>query len=70
MGSWKGMATKLKSPCHKCEDRVVGCHGRCPKYKKYREEYDKLNDKEKIAKLYSHMANDPKHFYGTNKTRG
>ena len=26
---------KVKSPCYKCEDRVVGCHGSCEKYKAY-----------------------------------
>ena len=26
---------KVKSPCYKCEDREVGCHGKCEKYQEY-----------------------------------
>lgn len=24
------------NPCYKCEDRVVGCHCKCPKYIEFR----------------------------------
>ena len=26
---------KPKAPCFKCEDRVIGCHGSCERYKEY-----------------------------------
>lgn len=26
---------KAVSPCYKCEDRVIGCHGSCERYKLY-----------------------------------
>ena len=26
---------KVESPCYKCEDRVVGCHGTCERYQTY-----------------------------------
>lgn len=30
------------SPCKECEEREVGCHGRCEKYQAYRSELDKV----------------------------
>ena len=26
---------KPKAPCFKCEDRVIGCHSTCERYKEY-----------------------------------
>ena len=49
----RDFGAKLKSPCFKCTERRVGCHSKCDRYKKYRTEYDKLNDKEKREKLIS-----------------
>ena len=48
--------TKLKSPCHNCENRKIGCHGSCDKYKEYRQKYDALNEKEKKDKMVTHGA--------------
>lgn len=31
----------MVNPCKGCEDRNVGCHGRCEKYKQWRVKYDK-----------------------------
>lgn len=25
-------------PCHRCSDRVPGCHGSCPRYKAWKDE--------------------------------
>ena len=44
-----GKSQKTVPPCKDCGDRVVGCHGRCEKYKnwtednfrRYREFYDR-----------------------------
>lgn len=27
------------SPCYKCNDREIGCHSSCEKYKEWREQY-------------------------------
>lgn len=32
----------LQAPCYKCEDRVLGCHSTCEKYKLYKKENDAL----------------------------
>ena len=26
-----------KSPCYKCPDRAIGCHGKCEKYQDYQQ---------------------------------
>lgn len=31
----------IKAPCMNCTDREVGCHGKCPKYKEFKELSDK-----------------------------
>lgn len=36
---------KNKCPCHNCPDRYVGCHSLCERYKAFREEIRKLNEK-------------------------
>lgn len=33
------------SPCFGCEERVLGCHSICKKYKAYRQEIDSVNAK-------------------------
>lgn len=38
------------SPCHGCTKRVVGCHGKCPEYKKWRAKLDAERAKEAEAK--------------------
>lgn len=32
------------SPCKDCEDRTVGCHGSCERYKRYTEEQERIRD--------------------------
>ena len=34
------MEVKLKSPCHGCEDRHAGCHGKCEAYASFVESKD------------------------------
>lgn len=34
----------MKVPCHGCEDRIVGCHSVCEKYKAYRKWLDGQNE--------------------------
>lgn len=33
----------LLAPCYKCEERELGCHGKCDKYKSFREEVRRRN---------------------------
>ena len=35
----------LKAPCKYCEDRCVGCHCKCVRYKTYKEACQALCDK-------------------------
>lgn len=37
--------SKKDTPCYMCEDRVMGCHGKCEKYAAFKEE----NEKRKAA---------------------
>lgn len=34
----------VKVPCHKCEDRIVGCHSVCERYISYKKELAKQNE--------------------------
>ena len=54
------LQTKLASPCYKCQDRKLGCHGKCVKYIKYRTEYDELNKQAQMDRMFSHGADNPK----------
>ena len=58
---------KLLSPCYGCEERKLGCHNRCDKYKEYRTKYDELNLKEKREKMCSHGASKMSHRIDYNK---
>lgn len=31
----------MSSPCKDCPDRILGCHGRCERYKAFRAEREK-----------------------------
>lgn len=33
------------APCMNCQDRVLGCHSKCEKYKIFRAELDEINRK-------------------------
>ena len=37
----------MKNPCYKCEERIVGCHSSCEKYKSFRIELEE--EKKKIV---------------------
>lgn len=53
------MTNRLHSPCKDCPDRVVGCHGKCEKYKAYRVEVDKL----RVARAEKSYEHDPVNCY-------
>lgn len=33
----------LKAPCKDCEERYLGCHGKCNKYKAFKESNEERN---------------------------
>lgn len=35
----------MKIPCKDCQDRKLGCHGKCDKYSEYRKCQDEANAK-------------------------
>jgi len=45
---------RVKSPCLKCEDRELGCHDRCEKYKAFKDELQFIKDKRKTRENYEH----------------
>lgn len=45
----------MMCPCKDCEDREIGCHSKCEKYKKFRDDVDASNEarrKETFAESY------------------
>ena len=42
---------EIDSGCLECQDRHIGCHGVCERYKIYREKVDEKNKKAKEAYL-------------------
>lgn len=50
----------MKNPCHHCEEREPGCHGKCEKYKAWADERDRLREiatRERILNL--HLDEEP-----------
>lgn len=45
------------SPCKDCEDRQVGCHAKCEKYRLYKQELDGLKKSDKQDVYLSYMVN-------------
>lgn len=37
-------SAREEPPCYHCEDRAIGCHGSCEKYKAWKSEVDRVND--------------------------
>jgi len=40
--------TMMKNPCKDCPNRYPGCHSKCERYKAWKQEWDKLKEKERI----------------------
>jgi len=38
----------MKNPCKDCPNRYPGCHSKCEQYKAWKQEWDKLKEKERI----------------------
>lgn len=41
----------MENNCYKCQERYVGCHGKCEKYKAYKVELEKENEKRREEQL-------------------
>lgn len=46
----------IESGCYNCKERMVGCHSKCTKYKKYREALDVINNRRKAILSYERMT--------------
>lgn len=46
------------NPCRFCEKREVGCYGKCPDYKAFRQELDEKNERRRQEKLIAKEADD------------
>ena len=36
---------KFNPPCHRCKDRILGCHSTCESYKEYRAKIEEVKNK-------------------------
>lgn len=49
----------MQAPCKVCKDRIVGCHSKCEKYLKFKEENIDESRKIKSARaVYSKLTRD------------
>lgn len=44
---------KKKAPCKGCQDRHVGCHGKCDRYLAFRKEADRLREERLVQRKIS-----------------
>ena len=52
---------KVTKACLNCPDRVVGCHGKCDRYKAYRDDIDSKHaakDRTKDTDAYKRIKRD------------
>ena len=65
----------MKPPCKGCEDRAVGCHGACERYKQYKTElaaakadlYGKQQENIMIGDVISRSVKKTRRKYNLNK---
>ena len=65
----------MKPPCKGCEDRAVGCHGSCERYKQYKAElaaakaelYGKQQENIMIGDVISRSVKKTRRKYNLNK---
>lgn len=41
---------QIKIPCKDCTERVLGCHGKCKRYKTFKKEIELARAKDKLEK--------------------
>lgn len=61
----------LKAPCKGCEERQVGCHSKCTKYKQFKQEVDKMRkyEEEKQKQLVDSLYTQKKSSTWYNKRK-
>lgn len=61
----------LKAPCKGCEERQVGCHSKCTKYKQFKQEVDKMRkyEEEKQKQLVYSLYTQKKSSIWYNKRK-
>lgn len=56
------------APCLWCEDRVVGCHSTCPRYKEFNENMEKIRQQRldllKLNEALTEIRGKRVHYYG------
>ena len=65
----------MKPPCKGCEDRAVGCHGKCERYEQYKAElaaakaelYGKQQENIMIGDVISRSVKKTRRKYNLNK---
>ena len=57
---------RTKSPCLNCIDREVGCHSRCERYSRFRNEID---DEKKVVRDFKAQHNEHMAFLKQQKDR-
>lgn len=50
--------TNIKSPCMDCQDRQVGCHGKCQAYLDYDSKNKQINIKKMNRHNMDNLVND------------
>lgn len=48
----------IKSPCYNCQNRQIGCHGKCQSYLAYQAKNNAVNAKRREEQEKAHMIND------------
>lgn len=41
----------LKPPCKDCEDREIGCHGKCEAYMEWAKEHEALRENDRTERV-------------------
>lgn len=50
----------MKNPCHNCEERELGCHGRCERYIEWANERRVLREKATAERILNlHLDEEP-----------
>ena len=44
------------APCKGCPDRKAGCHGKCGRYKEWRDEIDRIAEKRRLEHQADEVA--------------
>lgn len=61
----------MNAPCWNCQDRSIGCHGKCDRYKTYKQQSDQRRDAEfferEAARTQSRYKAITKGKYGWDK---